>query len=84
MTKAEIGAIRIGATETQFQVPSALAARFAAAVKATANADGEDESGVRIERMPNGAAPIRNAGAPPQRRHGAGGGAPRGGPRPRR
>jgi ATP-dependent RNA helicase DeaD len=85
VTKAEIGAIRIGATETQFQVPKALAARFAAAVKASANADGEDESGVRIEPMPSGAVPIRNAGGPPQRRHGGGGGgAPRGGPRPRR
>ena len=80
VTKAEIGAIRIGATETQFQVPRALAGRFAAAVKASANADGEDESGVRIEPMPSGAVPIRNAGGPPQRRHG-GGGAPRGGPR---
>ncbi|VXC71317.1 DEAD/DEAH box helicase [Sphingomonas sp. 8AM] len=84
VTKAEIGAIRIGATETQFQVPSALAARFAAAVKASANADGEDESGVRIEPMPSGAVPIRNAGGPPQRRHGGGGAAPRGGLRPRR
>ncbi|WP_022686937.1 DEAD/DEAH box helicase [Sphingomonas phyllosphaerae] len=87
VTKAEIGAIRIGPSETQFQVPSALAGRFAAAVKASANADGEDESGIRIEPMPSGSVPIRNAGGPPQRRHGGGGagaGAPRGGPRPRR
>ena len=67
VTKAEIGAIRIGPAETQFQVPRALAARFAAAVRASANADGEDESGVRIEPM-DGAAPARS-GSPPQRRH---------------
>lgn len=84
VTKAEIGAIRIGATETQFQVPRALAARFAAAVKASANAEGEDENGVRIEPMANGTPPMRTAGVggpPQQRRHG---GPDRGGPRPRR
>ncbi|MEE2917041.1 MAG: DEAD/DEAH box helicase, partial [Pseudomonadota bacterium] len=59
VTKAEIGAIRIGAMETQFQVPSALAGRFAAAVRASANADGEDESGVRIEPMQGAPAPMR-------------------------
>ena len=71
--KAEIGAIRIGAMETQFQVPSALAGRFAAAVRASANADGEDESGVRIEPMQGAPAPMRGgpggAGGPPQRRY---------------
>ena len=65
VTKAEIGAIRIGAGETQFQVPRALAARFAAAVRATANADGEDESGIRIEAVQG--APMQ-AGPPAQRR----------------
>ncbi|WP_288460030.1 DEAD/DEAH box helicase [uncultured Sphingomonas sp.] len=73
VTKAEIGAIRIGAMETQFQVPSALAGRFAAAVRASANADGEDESGVRIEPMQGAPAPMRGgqggAGGPPQRRY---------------
>lgn len=73
VTKAEIGAIRIGAMETQFQVPSALAGRFAAAVRASANADGEDESGVRIEPMQGAPAPMRSgqgaAGGPPQRRY---------------
>jgi ATP-dependent RNA helicase DeaD len=67
VTKSEIGAIRIGAVETQFQVPRALAARFTAAVRATANADGEDESGVRIEPLDAGTAPLRN-GPPTQRR----------------
>ncbi|PZU79302.1 MAG: DEAD/DEAH box helicase [Sphingomonas sp.] len=73
VTKAEIGAIRIGAMETQFQVPSAVAGRFAAAVRASANADGEDESGVRIEPMQGAPAPMRGgqggAGGPPQRRY---------------
>ncbi|MEH3036546.1 MAG: DEAD/DEAH box helicase [Sphingomonas adhaesiva] len=65
VTKAEIGAIRIGQGETQFQVPRALAQRFAAAVRATANADGEDESGVRIEPLDGAPAPTR---APVQQR----------------
>jgi ATP-dependent RNA helicase DeaD len=49
ITKNEIGAIRIAPNETRFQVPRAMAARFAAAVARTADAEGEDESGVRIE-----------------------------------
>ena len=40
VTKTEIGAIRIGQTETSFQVPRAIADRFFAAVRKTA---GEDE-----------------------------------------
>ncbi|MEH3048250.1 DEAD/DEAH box helicase [Sphingomonas adhaesiva] len=66
VTKAEIGAIRIGAGETQFQIPRALASRFAAAVRASANADGEDESGVRIEPLDGPPTPTR--AQPPQRR----------------
>jgi ATP-dependent RNA helicase DeaD len=75
ITRNEIGAIRIGPNETWFQVPSAIAAKFNAAVQRTASEDGEDESGIRI--VPgNGPAPGGN-GAP------RGGGAPRtgGGPR---
>jgi ATP-dependent RNA helicase DeaD len=49
VTRAEIGAIRIAANETWFQVPRGLARRFAAAVARTADPTGEDESGVRIE-----------------------------------
>ncbi|VVT19127.1 DEAD/DEAH box helicase [Sphingomonas sp. EC-HK361] len=84
VTKSEIGAIRIGAMETQFQVPRAIAQRFAAAVAKTASADGEDESGVAIEAVDG--APARNAApARPtlERRPGGGGnggGAPRRGP----
>ena len=54
ITRNEIGAIRIGANETQFQVPRAIADRFAAAVERTARAEGEDDP-VRIE--PSDAAP---------------------------
>ena len=49
ITRNEIGAIRIAANETHFQVPRAIADRFASALIRTANADGEDESGIRIE-----------------------------------
>jgi ATP-dependent RNA helicase DeaD len=49
VTKTEIGAIRIAANETWFQIPSAVSGKFAAAVARTAGADGSDESGVRIE-----------------------------------
>jgi ATP-dependent RNA helicase DeaD len=48
VTRGEIGAIRILPGETHFQVPRAIAARFAAALVRTA--DGDDEDGaVRIE-----------------------------------
>jgi ATP-dependent RNA helicase DeaD len=57
ITKGEIGAIRIAPNETMFEIPRASAARFVAAVRRTAGADGSDESGVRIEPAPAGAAP---------------------------
>jgi ATP-dependent RNA helicase DeaD len=50
ITRNEIGAIRIGAAETWFQVPSAIAAKFAAAVQRSAKPDGDDEGSIRIER----------------------------------
>lgn len=50
ITKNEVGAIRIGPAETHFQVPRAIAAKFESAIARTGNADGEDESGVKIER----------------------------------
>ena len=67
ITRGEIGAIRVGPGETWFQIPRAVAAKFAHAVQRSANADGEDESGVRFEQA---------HGEPPQN----GGGAQRGGP----
>ena len=65
ITSNEIGAIRIGPAETHFQVPRAIAAKFEGALARTGNADGEDESGVRIERS-NGPP----AGGPDRPRHG--------------
>ena len=50
VTKAEIGAIRIGPNETAFQVPRAVAGRFAAAIQRTAQGN-EEESGVAFEPM---------------------------------
>ncbi|MBC2666546.1 DEAD/DEAH box helicase [Novosphingobium flavum] len=50
ITRNEIGAIRIGQNETYFQVPNAVARKFADAVKRTSNPDAEDESGIRIEQ----------------------------------
>lgn len=49
ITKNEIGAIRIAANETHFQVPRRIADKFMSALARTANIDGEDESGIRIE-----------------------------------
>lgn len=51
ITKNEIGAIRIAANETHFQVPRAIAAKFQDALARTANpgANGDDESGITIE-----------------------------------
>jgi ATP-dependent RNA helicase DeaD len=54
VTKHEIGAIRIGPSETLFNIPIAIADRFADAVARSANADGEDESGVAITPAPEG------------------------------
>ena len=62
ITKNEVGAIRIAANETRFQIPRALAGKFAAAVARTAKAGGEDESGVRIE--PADGAPAHDARPP--------------------
>ncbi|WP_257548013.1 DEAD/DEAH box helicase [Sphingopyxis sp. DBS4] len=81
VTKHEIGAIRIGPSETLFNIPLAIADRFAEAVMRTANQDGEDDSGVAITPAPGGAT------YPPRREKGAHkgshkGGGPRGdGPR---
>ena len=65
ITKGEIGAIRIGQSETRFQVPRSVEAKFAAAVARTANEDGEDESGIRIERSE--APPSEGQGNRPRR-----------------
>ena len=58
ITRSEVGAIRIGPGETRFQIPRALAGRFAAAVARTAKA-GDDGAGVRIEPVDAMPAPRR-------------------------
>ncbi|MCW5646109.1 MAG: DEAD/DEAH box helicase [Sphingopyxis sp.] len=54
VSKNEIGAIRIGPKDTMFNIPRAIADRFAEAVVRTANQDGEDDSGVSITPAPDG------------------------------
>lgn len=44
ITRNEVGAIRIGANETHFQVPQAIADRFAAAVARTAKGEADEEA----------------------------------------
>ncbi|MBV9843189.1 MAG: DEAD/DEAH box helicase [Sphingomonadaceae bacterium] len=69
ITKQEVGAIRIAPNETLFQVPRAIADRFAGAVARSA---GSDDGDVRIERAERGPehAPQRPgpAGAAAERR----------------
>ncbi|WP_114954972.1 DEAD/DEAH box helicase [Sphingosinicella terrae] len=72
ITRQEIGAIRIAANETLFEVPRAAAARFAAAVKRTAQADAGDEAGIEISAIdgkPREAARQARRGGPPPARH---------------
>jgi ATP-dependent RNA helicase DeaD len=52
ITRNEIGAIRIAANETFFQIPRAIEARFQAALNRTAVPGSEDESGIAIEASP--------------------------------
>jgi ATP-dependent RNA helicase DeaD len=70
ITKNEVGAIRIAAGETLFEIPRAAAARFAQAVKRTAT-DEDGEGGVRIEAVQGTprqeARQNRRAGPPPAR-----------------
>lgn len=70
ITKNEIGAIRIGGAETWFQVPRAVAPKFAQAVARSADPQGEDESGIRIERAPDGMTPPPQGGGGPRRHNG--------------
>ncbi|MBA4354017.1 MAG: DEAD/DEAH box helicase [Novosphingobium sp.] len=54
VSRQEIGAIRIAPNDTWFQVPRAIADRFADAVRRTADPKGEDENGIHIEPAPDG------------------------------
>jgi ATP-dependent RNA helicase DeaD len=72
ITKNEIGAIRIAANETMFEVPRAVAGKFAAALKRTAGGDGDGEGSVRIEAVegkPREAARENRRAGPPPVRH---------------
>jgi ATP-dependent RNA helicase DeaD len=52
VTRGAVGAIRISANQTHFQIPRDQADQFAASVARTAREGGDDESGVRIEMAP--------------------------------
>jgi ATP-dependent RNA helicase DeaD len=65
VTKSEIGAIRIGAGETRFQVPRAIADRFA---KEVAKSAGPDDDDVRIAPADGPPPPGTRGDHPP--RHG--------------
>jgi ATP-dependent RNA helicase DeaD len=72
ITKNEIGAIRIAAGETLFEVPRAAAAKFAAALKRTAGGDADGEGGISIEPVqgkPRDAARDNRRSGPPPPRH---------------
>ena len=71
VSKNEIGAIRIGPKETMFNIPRGIADRFMEAVQRSANADGEDDSGVAITAAPDGPT------YPPRRDKGSGDRPPR-------
>jgi ATP-dependent RNA helicase DeaD len=67
ITRNEIGAIRIGPAETHFQVPRAIAGKFAAALTRTAGTD-DDEEALLIEQSdeaPREAARQNRKGARP-------------------
>lgn len=73
ITRAEIGAIRIAANETLFEIPRSVADRFYTAVQRSAR-EGEEEDGVTIEAVagkPREAARNnrRRANAPVTERH---------------
>ena len=53
ITRNEIGAIKVGQTETHFQVPRAIADRFTGALRRTASAD-DDQDAILIEPAPEG------------------------------
>ncbi len=75
ITRNEIGAIRIQPTETLFEVPTALASRFVAALKRTEADHAEDD--IAIEQADGPPAGGASNGGP--RRGGPGGGRPMGG-----
>ena len=85
ITRNEVGAIRIGANETHFQVPRAIARKFAAALERTAQDEGEEDA-VRIEPSdgPGEHGQRRPSGRPPHKARPTGGKRPPAGPKPHR
>nr|WP_207912132.1 DEAD/DEAH box helicase [Parafrankia sp. BMG5.11] len=77
ITRNEIGAIRIGANITHFQIPRAIAGKFAAAVARTANPD--DDGEVMIEPSPDTPREAAHQQRQPGPRGAGRGPAPRGG-----
>jgi len=87
ITRGEIGAIRIAANETMFEVPRAVAGKFAAALKRTAGGDGDGEGDIRIEPVdgkPREMARENRRSGPPPVRHQAKPFHRGGGPKPHR
>ena len=66
ITRNEIGAIKVGQTETHFQVPRAIADRFADALRRTASTEDEQDF-ILIEPAPEGP---REAARSNRREHG--------------
>ncbi|WP_380877943.1 DEAD/DEAH box helicase [Sphingomonas sp. DBB INV C78] len=72
ITKQDIGAIRIAADETMFEIPRHVAPRFVASVKRTAGGDPDGEGGIRfaaVEGSPREAARQNRRAGPPPVRH---------------
>jgi ATP-dependent RNA helicase DeaD len=68
VSRDEIGAIRIAAGETVFEIPRASAGRFMQAVRRTATED-DGEGGVRIEPVERGPRESGKAGPAPRRQY---------------
>ena len=71
ITRNEIGAIRIAADQTMFEIPRAVAGRFVAALKRTAADDPDGEGSVRFEPVQGSpreeARSNRRSGPPPRK-----------------
>jgi ATP-dependent RNA helicase DeaD len=70
ITKNEVGAIRIAANETMFEIPRAAAARFTKALARTASEEDDGLIVLPVDGKPREAArENRRAGPPPARHH---------------
>jgi ATP-dependent RNA helicase DeaD len=71
VTKSEVGAIRIAANETAFQIPRAVADRFVKSVHRTASAEDDGLMFAAMEGGPREAARDNRRAGPGPRPHGA-------------